>query len=449
MAAQGSQSLGSPRILLKTLMSPWRPSRSPSSPTEDPPASASLSFGPHYALTAATQAGAVLLAGIVVPILAHRWSGADFGRYQVAYRALALLQPSLTLGMSVALTRSLAKTDGSKPERQLAAAAIPVALTLSAVTILVTLFDEQASELLFGQSGRVGTVHAALALLWGSSVYVIGSSYLSGRFLFLRANILFLLYMGLIPLTAAILLPSPNSVLWFTAAGWVVATLLLVVSRPDRPASSDRTSTLSSSRELLRYGVRRIPGELSLFGLLNLPPIIAVHNSGIRTAGYVGVAMSLITLAGTLSSPLSTVLLPYASREGLRLTSSVRRILSLNAAALLGFTLVAFGAAPLIARYLLNAPDTTATVIRITSLAFIPYGGFVAVRGYVDARALAPVTMHATVWALGIFIAAALVLASLGVVHGTLFAMVLAMWLLFSRCLVLATRLWRVSKAGT
>ena len=66
------------------------------------------------------------------------------------------------------------------------------------------------------------------------------------------------------------------------------------------------------AKELLRFGVQRVPGDFILMALFALPATIVAHKSGIRAAGFVAFGISMLNVIGSFFSPFGLILLPKA-----------------------------------------------------------------------------------------------------------------------------------------
>ena len=76
-------------------------------------------------------------------------------------------------------------------------------------------------------------------------------------------------------------------------------TIALVLRSSGRVADGF-SGTGEAARALLWYGVPRVPGEFALGALFTLPVTLAAHRAGAAQAGFVGLCISLLSMAGSL-----------------------------------------------------------------------------------------------------------------------------------------------------
>ncbi|MCI0418246.1 MAG: oligosaccharide flippase family protein, partial [Acidobacteria bacterium] len=179
-------------------------------------------------------------------------------------------------------------------------------------------------------------------------------------------------------------------------------------------------NTLTEGRELLRYGVQRVPGDFIHMALLTLPATFVAHLHGVQEAGFVAFGISLLTMAGAVFTPVGSILLPKASEMLAKATHSelrehILRIVQITAtvSAILTLLFVIF-ASPLIRIYL--GPDfgRVAWVIRLVALGAVPYCLFLVLRNVIDAFHENAVTGAILMGALVVFGVASAAASSLG-----------------------------------
>jgi hypothetical protein len=122
-----------------------------------------------------------------------------------------------------------------------------------------------------------------------------------------------LLNVGLIPLVVIL---CTTSVL--AAFFWTGLTLSLVnlagICIQYRRAAAGTHGLYCAIVELVRLGPPRIPGDIALAALMMLPATIVAHSYDARLGGLVAFCITLLTLAQTTTMPISTMLLPQATR---------------------------------------------------------------------------------------------------------------------------------------
>lgn len=89
------------------------------------------------------------------------------------------------------------------------------------------------------------------------------------------------------------------------------ATIALLLTRSWRAT----TKSFREAKELLGYGLQRIPGDFALSALLALPTILIAHLQGIRQAGLVAFGIAIVNIIAAVFSPVGLVLLPKVSNK--------------------------------------------------------------------------------------------------------------------------------------
>lgn len=384
----------------------------------------------------AGEAAALGLSLLVLPVAARRFDSVGFSEYVVAFRLLAVVQPTLMLGTGVALTRALAGTPSDRRRMEtpglVAGAALPVAAMVLLVVAAVALFPQQLSEFVFDRRGADETLFAAVVLIAGSCTYTVASSALRGVFAMSAANLMYPVYLGVIPLAAIAVFGESADALAAIGFAWVVLAMAFGVRLIAGPLSS----AARRARELLSYGIPRIPGEFALFGLLSIPSIAAVRTDGVVAGGNVGLAMSLVTLGGSACAPFASALLPHASsamNDPDELSALAALVRTFTFRLVVGLTLVSVAiaiAAPVALRVGLGPEyERAATSLRIGCIAVPAYGLYVSLRSVLDAAFHRPITMRYAVYCLVLFLVSLVVLAG-RMDNAVMVAFCIAVWCL-------------------
>lgn len=387
----------------------------------------------HLKGTVATQIVTMALAIGVLPLAARQWSPADFGRYSLTYRLLALIQPAVSLSANVSVTRFLARLGRSDREATssvLLGAGQATAVALVPVTLLLLLFSSRIGRTVFGEPGQGRLIVCLAVLTVASTVQAIFAGALRGAFRIGLSNTLILLYTGVIPLLALLLFHSPSWVLAATAVGWTLSSVCLGIVLIARPS---RTLVANASSALLRFGGRRVPGELAAFGLLTLPAILAANRSGLRYGGFVSLGMSLVTMVGALFTPLSTVLLPYLSAEfagarasGLRL----RPVLAVANGLILLSSLVMAVVMPTLVDIAFGSRYASAVApMRIACIAVPAYASYVTMRSVLDAYYERALSMRFAIFGFFTFALSYLGLRTIRIANSELLAFDAGVWM--------------------
>ncbi|MGH9863889.1 MAG: lipopolysaccharide biosynthesis protein [Candidatus Acidiferrales bacterium] len=347
----------------------------------------------EYAGTFAAEF-AVLACQIIVYKLAAKFLGTiGFSEYAIARRTISLLQPAIMLGIAVGLPRYIAMAEGEgddpRARRFFGAAAQCVSFAVAVVIISLSIWPQWFAYLFFGQRDYGYLVPPLALILAGLSAHVLAYSYLRGRMAISKANMLNLANLGFVPVLAFIFFrQSAAGVLWALGAGWTVVALAALCLTPISSAACD---VRVESKELLAYGLQRVPGDFALMGLLAFPALLAAHSSGIEHAGYVAFGISITNMVAAMFAPVGVILLPKMSRNlGLCNFGEIRKEVALIGWSTAGLSLALVAIAEACARpaiqLYLGANFLPAIVpVRIVLLAAVPLALYYALRSAIDA----------------------------------------------------------------
>ncbi len=362
-------------------------------------------------------------------LAADYWGSLGFSEYALARRALSLLHPALMLGLAVALPRYAARASAS--EARLAAGYLHAGAGLVLVALVLWLgfllsWDRKTASILFGDEAYASFMPALGLMLSGLSAHVVAYGYLRGTLRLRTANWLQLVNVGLLPV-AVFLLPGQTvaNLLTRLGLGWLIvggAALSWLLATTGRLAPIG-----AHARELVRFGIARVPGEFLHMAMLGVPAIVVAHSAGVEAAGRVAFALSVVGMFGSAFAPIGLVLLPTASRlvgaaDFTTLRKHVRELtlLVLGVAVPLA-VLLEVGAGLAVRVYLGPGFDATVPVMRVALIGVVPYALFMALRSVVDAVHVRALNTMNLAWAFAAFVAASAL--SLSVVGGALGAL--------------------------
>ncbi len=343
-----------------------------------------------YTFTFGTVA-IVMLAYLATFRLAGSYFGADgFGEYALARRTLSLLAPIGLLGSDYATARFVAFL-GDR-DRHLSRSYYPAALAVmllgaTAVSIPLVLYDRFLASVLFGSPIYAATTSAMPWAVFGIGLHSITYNYLRGDHRFSAANLLMALNYGLVPLIAIREAPSVPLMLVWMGIGQGLTALAFI------PRLRARfTLSLLRMREIARYGLPRVPGDVLLLLLFALPSIIAAHLADIASAGFVALGTAALGVVGSALSPISMILLPTSARNIAnnrleRVRVDVVRIVAVVLVCVIPGTIVCeLFLDPIVGLYL--GPNLTGglDVIRVLILAGLPMSLFTVLRSVIDAQ---------------------------------------------------------------
>jgi O-antigen/teichoic acid export membrane protein len=327
--------------------------------------------------------------------LAAAYLGKDgFSEYALAKRTISLLLPVALLGLAVAIPRYVAFSgaEALRKDRNsyFAAGMVILAVSLAASLGLLNVFKHAAAYLFFGSSSYSYLIAPMSIMVAGLGLHAVCYGYFRGRLEMARANAFQFFNLGLMPLGVFPLFGKSAPEL-FTALGVSMAAVSLVFGLGGIRMDASGGDIFREIKELLKYGLGRVPADILQLALLTGPALIAAHLQGVQVAGLVAFSTSILTMIGSLFVPVGAVLLPEASQMmgrgdvlGLR-----RRVLQVSKAVVLlvaALTVaVELFAADGLRLCLGNSFTGGAGIVRIVVLAAVPYSIYVGLKTVLDA----------------------------------------------------------------
>src|SRR5579872_2007604 len=274
-------------------------------------------FGSHlreYGGTFATGFAVLGCQLMTYKLAAHFLGKNGFAEYALARRTISILYPIVLLGLGVGLPRYVATAAGRGNEeskgRYLGAALCCVGFSVLVCLAVINVFPKWLGYLFFGSREYAFLLFPMSLVVAGTSLHTLGYSYFRGTLNMRAANLLQLMNLGLLPL-GVFLLYGQSIQAALTALGvgsiGIAASALLFT-----PWTAALESNRLQVKELLRFGIQRVPGDFIFMAMFALPATFVAHDRGIRAAGFVAFGISMLNVIGSLFEPFGLILLPKA-----------------------------------------------------------------------------------------------------------------------------------------
>lgn len=330
---------------------------------------------------------------LLYKLAAHYLGRTGFSEYALVRRTVSLLQPAVMLGLGVGLPRFIAlaqgRGDGVRVSRYFGATLRFVSLAILLVVLALLLGQGVFAYLLFGSAEYHFLIPQLALMLIGLSLHGVVYAYFRGQLFMTRANVLNLVNLGVAPALVFFRFNTKiSALLWALGGVWTVIALIALSFTPLRAAF--RLSR-PEYRELLNYGLQRVPGDFILLALLALPAIFTAHLGGIGKAGDVAFGTSIANMIASMFTPIGVILLPKASRSaGSGLLGELRaeiRLIALVAVIVPTLIIAALEiyAPPLIRFYLGSGFESSAAIVRLVVIASMPLALYYVLRNVIDA----------------------------------------------------------------
>ncbi len=305
------------------------------------------------------------------------------------------MEPVLIMGLGVGIARYTAiysaKNDGPGLVSYLAAGYVIVIVFSLLVLAIANIMPGILGRAIFGKPGYGGYIRIISVLGESYTVISLVYSFYRGQSRFKSASVISVCTAAA-PLIAVLAAGSVKAMLELTAAGvFMVAAVFSPPVFMTILPHLKKVRLTSSAKDLLRFGLARIPGDISMAGMLALPAFLTSNLFGIRQAGYVAFGVSIVNMIGGMFQPVGLIMLPKMSSmvsEGRQNEARVilGRIIKYTALLSVGMTIILFISAKYLLHYWLGPQFDEATgILRIAVLAAAPYALFVALRSSIDA----------------------------------------------------------------
>lgn len=354
----------------------------------------------------------VLASGILVYRLAATLLGKEgFSEYALSRRTISLMHPIVLMGVTVGMPRYIAYSlsNSNKSNNYFWGGVFILFVIGLLITILFNIFNDKISFLIFGNTKYKFLLIPINIMLWGVIFHSLCYSYFRGNFLFLKANILQFFNLGIAIPISFIIGKNTKEVILITGIIWIIISIFFFLFFI-KNFHLEKDKIISSIKELMIYGIQRVPGDLSLAGLLALPAILTAHISSVKEAGYVAFGISILQMIGAVYAPVGLVLLPKISQilsnnqfQSLKyyFYKILKIILPIT---IFGIIFFEFFANQIITIYLGESFSELITASRIIVIGGLGYVIYVSMRSIIDAYYVKAINTKNLILSLSLFL---------------------------------------------
>ena len=269
--------------------------------------------------------GATSIITVVCLIVMTRWLatglGPDgFGVYALSKRIVSYLLPVVTMGMSIAIARSLAVVQTPADRQRVLLGGLLLGIVPGVVVFMFGwVWSEPLAAWAFNGPGYQQVWMVVVFMLLTYSLYTMLYAVYRGLGRMNRANLWQLALIVVGPLLITWWLAGPGRVMDILLGmsillgvsiiplGWMVIHGLRVsMTYPSHPQAC--------LRSLASYGIPRMPAGFALAGILAVGPLLAPHYGTVADAGYLVAGQSVFALAGTGIVAFGLIVLPHAAK---------------------------------------------------------------------------------------------------------------------------------------
>ena len=345
--------------------------------------------------TGLTQVATLVANLVLVGAVSKEMGAVVLGEYLLVKRISSWLLSGSQLGLGVALPRQIAHTAKDvevRAEQYFLAAFTVVVVFVTSLGLVAALNAQRVGRWCFGTENR-GLVFAMVLLLIGSAAQTMVFGYFRGLQRVQAANLVGFGAWVVVPLLALGLTHKWHSApILIGATGLGLAVVSVFWAIPKIAAVQHfRLHFVSDSRQLLNYGIARVPGDIAIGALLALGPLLVSHYVSMTQNSCLLLGITCLTMAGIAFAPVGIVLLARVSRLlGAGRYGDVNEYVAHLRSAVLQLSIVVvvqaiIFARPLVLWWLGPAGVAGVPVIRMVMLAVPAYTYFLALRSIVDA----------------------------------------------------------------
>jgi O-antigen/teichoic acid export membrane protein len=231
-----------------------------------------------------------------------------------------------------------------------------------------------------------------------------------------RANTLQIINSGIIPVLAFFIQSDIIHILSFTGLLWIVTSASALIMILKNIKWDKNILLFSCIKELLSYGIQRVPGDFGMAALISLPAIITAHFAGIKEAGYVAFGTTILNMTGAVFAPFGLVFLPKASqlisgKDIGKLKEYIKKLATLTLLlTFAGLIIFEIFADEIIKIYLGKGFSDLVVIARIIMLGCLAYTFYVSMRSIIDAYYFKAVNTFNIIIALTFFLTSSLII---------------------------------------
>ncbi len=352
--------------------------------------------------TGVSQVGVILFGVVLLRIMASVLDEENFGLFMVIRRGIAVLQPVITLNLSIGLARYVS-FDKEKARYYLHISLIIGTVLTVLIFMVFALFNQFFSRVIFDSKDCINLVFLLGFFLFAEMIHLITFSFFRGKMDMKIANGMRLLFMGFPVLLAGIFfildMDNYSTILYLFFSIytiWGVITSLYFFKKECSLAlfktifKEGAAFNFEKSRSLIMYSLVRIPSLILITLTFSFPMFYALHKISVTASGYIGIVLAFLHLVGVASMPFNLIFLPKFSsliknkqmenikNYSLIILDFIFTFLPVLLVILFGLTrhivLIWFGP-----RYLVTVDS-----VAVSILASVFYVGFSLIRGILD-----------------------------------------------------------------
>lgn len=268
----------------------------------------------HYILTFCSQIFSLLLTIWALKLAAITFDPYSFGLYNIVRRIISMINFPLLIGLGISIPIYIAK--GKNNKSKISPYIFTALLCWFAATTLlffVNIFAGKGLIVFLFNSYTPELIPPLILCFSALYLYTILYAIFRGEQDFFRANLFQVIAAGLMPVLAIRFCDhSVFRFLLFLGIFWMSIDLIVLfhIIKNGMLQNLSFSGFKLAIKDILQFGLPRVPGEFALFGLMAFPLFFIAKSVSVEKAGYVAVGFTLVQLVASLFEFMGTILLP-------------------------------------------------------------------------------------------------------------------------------------------
>jgi len=337
----------------------------------------------------------VIMNLLLMRLLAERLGPEQFGAYALSRRIVATVIAVCTMSIGVAIPRYIAIASGDIERHQYFLSGSILGIVPGIIILIVgTIFARPLTLLIFHSQIYQLLFLATLWLITGTSLFTVLYAFYRGLQQMQQANLWQIALQALGPLLIAWRFATSGR------ADLVVALLAVLMWLAIIPLGfiafrairqSAQPALRVSLRQMIDYGLPRVPGGLALTALFAVGPFLAPYFGSLKEAGYLAAGQSVLMFIQSGLMAFGLVALPklaqmVAEQRQVAIQRAVEDIIALvlHLGLFVAFQAIIW-ADEIVLTLLGSEYHAAIPLMRVVLLALVPYLAYVMLRSVVDA----------------------------------------------------------------
>jgi O-antigen/teichoic acid export membrane protein len=368
-----------------------------------------------YLITFLTYGATIITNALFYYILTAHLGESGFEEYMLSRRVFAIFMVTSMLGIAVALPRELSRRFDAETFQTTAnlfiASLLIILSSMTVFLLLFLIFDEKLAYLFWGNQKYTYLLYPIISLMGSMAINSLIFALLRGKMMMGFANSLTLIT-ALLPIFLIFFVNKIPIFLYLQSALTLFISILFIYFSVDKKTAQfkfDIKTIVEELKTLLKFGVPRVPGDLSFEALTSLPVFFTAHLLGTTEASYLAFGLTIMSMIGSALAPFNLILLPLVSsklknNDYKGIESHISKLLKFIIPGAIIMSIIIFFSSGLIVKYYLHSSNINASdTIKYVSILLIPYILYMFLRSANDSFYSKPVNSINCIIALCIF----------------------------------------------